>query len=836
MELNKIKKLPNLCLVVFIALISVSFNLYSADSADIEQRARALLSQMTLEEKIDYIGGYKDFYIRPIERLGIPQITMSDGPVGCRTYGKTTAYPASIGLAASWNRDLAEQFGKSIGRDSRARGVHILLMPGVNIYRSPLCGRNFEYLGEDPYLAGNIAASVIKGVQSQQVIATVKHYACNNQEYDRHNVSSDVDERTLHEIYLPAFKYAVREGKVCAVMNSYNLINGIHASQHNYLNNEILKGKWGFDGILMSDWTSTYDAVGAANGGLDLEMPSGKFMNRANLIPAIQAGKVSVATIDDKVFRILKTLIKMGFFDRPQKDETIPLDDPASDKMALQMAREGIVLLRNEGNILPLNSDKIRSIAVLGANAGASDNVYGGGGSSCTASFHVVSAADAVKNVSGGKFEVLTAPQKTVEVKDFNFDDFEIVGGGLDCKIYAYKDEYREKEPVGVSPLAERRHRRVSFSAREKNLDADVNTFTALWSGTIRPKKTGVYRLAADIKGRLRYVLMNDEPIFQVSGGQKNTDMYLEKNKKYSLRFYFAYSSKKNDWVMRLGCNFVADFDSYANVELMKKSDAVVICTGFNSATEHEGGDRAYELPMLEEMLIKRAAQVNKNTIVVLTAGGSVATKSWIDGVNVLIHNWYPGQNGTVALAEIIFGKTNPSGKLPITFEKQLQDLPSYNSYHDPDGDKRVQYTEGIFVGYRGFEKTHTKPLFPFGYGLSYTKFEYSNVNITPVGDKFEVTCDVRNAGAMAGAEVVQCYISDVRCSVERPAKELKGFEKVFLAPGETKTVEFAVGKDLLAFYDVRTHQWTTEPGEFKVLLGSSSQDIRLQSRFELRE
>jgi beta-glucosidase len=834
MELNRIKKLIGLCLIT---LISAAVNLCGADvnAADIEQRAKSLLSQMTLEEKIDYIGGYKDFYIRGIERLGIPQVVMADGPAGCRNYGKTTAYPAAIGLAASWNRDLANQFGKAIGRDCRARGVHVLLMPGVNIYRSPLCGRNFEYMGEDPYLAGNMAVPVIKGVQSQNVIATVKHYAGNNQEYDRHNISSDIDERTLHEIYLPAFKYAVQEGKVCAVMNSYNLINGIHASQHNYLNNEILKGLWGFDGILMSDWVSTYDAIGAANGGLDLEMPSGKYMNRENLIPAIEAGKVSVATIDDKVLRILKTLIKMGFFDRPQKDETIPLDDPSSAKAALQMAREGIVLLKNDNNVLPLNRDEVKSIAVFGANANMKNNVHGGGGSSYTTPFHIVNAVDAVKAISGGKFEVLAGDDKTVKTKVFNFDDFEITGGGLDCKIYAYKDEYREKEPASVEPAAKRKHSKISFSAKEKNFDADVNDFTALWAGTIKPKKTGVYRLNTDVKGRLRYVLLNDEPVFRAAGGQKNINLYLEKGKKYAIQFYFAFSSPKNDWVIRLGLDFVADFDSYANVEAMKKADAVVICTGFNSDTEYEGGDRAYELPLLEEMLIKRASQVNKNTIVALTAGGSVATKGWIDNVNVLIHNWYPGQNGATALAEIIFGQTNPSGKLPMTFEKQLADSPTFNSYHDSDGDKHVKYTEGIFVGYRGFEKTNTKPLFPFGYGLSYTKFEYSNMKITSAGDKTEVSCDIKNAGGMAGAEVVQLYISDVKCSVERPVKELKGFEKVLLAPGETKTVKFNIGKDAFSFYYAEKHQWKAEPGEFKVLLGSSSADIRLQDKFEFK-
>jgi beta-glucosidase len=683
-------------IAVLFGIILMTFNSYAKnnESAAAEEKAKALLGQMTLEEKIDYIGGYNQFYIRPMEKLGIPEIKMSDGPVGCRTYGKTTSYPATIGLAAAWDRQLANQFGASIGKDARARGVHFLLMPGVNIYRSPLCGRNFEYMGEDPYLVSETAVSVIKGVQSQQVAATVKHYMGNNQEFDRHNTSSDIDERTMQEIYLPAFKHAVQDGKVCAVMCSYNLINGVHASQNDYLINKILKGQWGFDGFEMSDWGSTYDGVAAANGGLDIEMPDGKFMNKETLLPAIKDGKVSVATIDDKVLRILTTLIKMGFFDRPQLDASIPQDNPQSVKVALQMAREGIVLLKNNENILPLNREKVKSIVVIGENA-VNENAHGGGGSSYTETFHVTSAVEAMKNLSEGKFEVVN-----FEIKDVN---------------------------------------------------------------VIEP----------------------------------------------------------------------------ANIEAIKKADAVLVCVGFNNSTEHEGGDRSYELPMQQEMLIKKAAELNKNTIVALTAGGSVATKGWIDNVNVLIHNWYPGQNGTVALAEIIFGQTNPSGKLPITFEKQLEDMPTFNSYHDADGDKHVKYTEGIFVGYRGFEKAKTKPLFCFGYGLSYTKFEYSNLKITPAsmaGDKnVTVTLSVKNVGKVAGAEVVQLYISDVKCSVERPVKELKGFEKVFLKPGETKTVNFNIDKDKLSFYNAERHQWIAEPGEFKVLAGSSLEDIRLQEKFELQ-
>jgi beta-glucosidase len=498
----------------------------------------------------------------------------------------------------------------------------------------------------------------------------------------------------MQEIYFPAFKHAVQDAKVCSVMCSYNLVNGVHASQNDYLLNKVLKEQWGFKGFVMSDWGSTYDGVAAANGGLDIEMPNGKFMNKETLLPAIKSGQVKEATIDDKVLRILTTLIEMGFFDRPQKDESIPLDNPESAKVALQMAREGIVLLKNNNNVLPLNRDKVKSIVVIGDDAN-NGNAHGGGGSSYTDTFHVISALEAMKNLSQGKFEV------------------------------------------------------INFAV------TDVNAI---------------------------------EP---------------------------------------------------ANIEALKKADAVVICAGFDNSTEHEGGDRAYELPHNQEMLINKAAELNKNTIVSLTSGGGVATKNWIDNVNVLIQNWYPGQNGTTALAEIIFGLTNPSGKLPITFEKQLEDIPAFNSYHDSDNDKHIKYEEGIFVGYRGFEKSNKNPLFCFGHGLSYTKFEYSNLKISPASinsDKtLQVSLNVKNTGQMAGAEIVQLYINDVNCSVERPAKELKGFEKLFLSPGETKSISFVVDKDKLSFYSTQKHQWITEPGKFQVLIGSSSQDIKLKDSFELK-
>ena len=351
--------------IVLLSFVQCVIAQSTPSKVEVEKRVDSILSKMTLAEKIEIIGGINDFYTRPIPRLGIPSLRMSDGPLGVHDYGLTTAYPAGIALAASWDTDLAERFGAAMGKDARARGVHFILAPGMNIYRAPMNGRNFEYFGEDPFLASRIAVPVIKGIQSQRVIATAKHFAGNNSEFARTTLSSDIDERTLREIYLPAFEASVREAKVGAVMDAYNLVNGVYMTQNNHLNNEILKKEWGFDGILMSDWGATHDGVAAANGGLDLEMPSPSFMNNDTLLPALKEGKISEATLDDKVRRILRKAIEFGFFDQPQTDTDIPSYSQEGRQVALEEARGSMVLLKNSGNLLPLNESKLKTIAVL---------------------------------------------------------------------------------------------------------------------------------------------------------------------------------------------------------------------------------------------------------------------------------------------------------------------------------------------------------------------------------------------------------------------------------------------------------------------------------------
>src|SRR5580692_911326 len=389
-----------LLLAFFICLVSSQAQ---TSSADVDARVDSLLKKLTLDEKIDLIGGVGDFYIRAKEKIGLPRLKMADGPVGVRNYGPSTVF-GGIGLAATWDPALAQRIGTVIGEDARARGVHFMLGPGVNIYRAPLNGRNFEYFGEDPFLAERIAVAYINGMQSQRVSATIKHFMGNNSEFDRHNSDSIIDERTMREIYLPVFEAAVKEAHVGAIMDSYNLTNGIHMSQNGYLNNEIAKKEWRFTGIMMSDWDSVYDGVAAANGGLDLEMPSGKFMNRAALLPAVQAGKVSEATIDDKIRRILRIAIQFGWLDRDQTDLSISKLNPEGRQVTLEAARAGMVLLKNDGNLLPLEKGKIRSIAVIGPDAYPAQP--GGGGSAEAKPFTPVSYLEGIANYLAGGVKV----------------------------------------------------------------------------------------------------------------------------------------------------------------------------------------------------------------------------------------------------------------------------------------------------------------------------------------------------------------------------------------------------------------------------------------------
>ncbi len=667
-------------------------------SSQAKQRAAELVSRMTLEEKCTLIHGvkgdgeYEDgFHILPIPRLGIPAIRMADGPQGVRNKTRSTYYPCGLSLAASWNRDVAGKVGEGIGLDARARGVAIMLCPGVNIYRTALCGRNFEYYGEDPYLASETSLHYIKGIQSKGVMATVKHFALNNQEYDRHGISSNADERTLQEIYFPAFKKAIKQGDVACVMTSYNAVNGTHASESPWLIKDNLRA-WGFEGIVMSDWTSTYSAIGCFGSGLDLEMPRGYVMNYENARKLLDSGVIQESWIDEKCQHILQTVIAYGFLDNPVKDERIPEDCDISRANALKAALEGPVLLKNSG-VLPLKASS-KNIIVLGPDA---DIVPYGGGSG---------AMDPIE--------------------------------GRNITLYA-----------GLSKLGK------------------------------------------------------------------------------------GYKVELMDW-------------KAPDYEKISKAGAVVVAAGFNYDTEGENFDRPYALPQEQNGLLCAVADANPNTIAVVYSGGEVDVNPWIGKVGALVMAWYSGQEGGTALASILSGKVSPSGRLPFTFWGSLEANPAYPNYviSKPYGERTakrysqypfIEYSEGIYLGYRGMAHFGVQPMFPLGYGLTYTDFVYSNLSVKNIQEGIEVSFTVSNQGKMEASEVAQVYISALDAKIPKSDLELKGFEKVSVGPGKTRQVTVLLPASVFSHYDVSSHSWVHDAGTYRICVGASALDVRLSEEIAVK-
>ncbi|HYM79123.1 MAG TPA: glycoside hydrolase family 3 C-terminal domain-containing protein [Candidatus Dormibacteraeota bacterium] len=804
-------------------------------AADVETRVDSILSKMTLQEKIEIIGGTKDFYTRPIPRLGIPSLRMSDGPMGVHDYGLTTAYPAGIALAASWDVDLAEHFGTAMGKDARARGVHFILGPGMNIYRAPMNGRNFEYFGEDPFLASKMAVSVINGIQGQRVIATAKHFAGNNSEFARMTLSSGIDERTLREIYLPAFEASVKDAHVGAVMDAYNLVNGTYMTQNSYLNNEILKKDWGFDGIVMSDWGATHDGLAAANGGLDLEMPAPTFMNRDALLPAIDAGKMPVAILDDKVRRILRKAIEFGFLDQPQTDTSIPSYNQEGRQVALEIARGSMVLLKNTGNLLPLDESKVKTIAVLGPDAYPA--VVGGGGSSETRPFNAVSYLEGISNRMGTKAKVLYAVDVPVLDEVFENSEFVTAPGGES----GLNGEYFSNEELKGPPALARTDKHVHFDWGEGSFapGEPVDHFSIRWTGYFVPKESGDYKFFTSADDGVRLYVGDEIAIDDWQPHSQTLDTaarHLEAGRAYKIRL--EYFESVGSAIVGFGVTRAEAFIGRETKALAAKADAVVVCVGFDDKTEGEGFDRPFQLPGGQDELIRQIGTVNKNVIVVLTTGGNVDMTRWVENVPAILQAWYPGQEGGTGLAQILFGDFSPSGKLPASFERRWEDDPAFHSYYPKPGESRVDYSEGVFVGYRHFDRSEAKPLFAFGYGLSYTTFAYSKLSVTPqtgnLNEPVSVSFYVKNTGHREGAEVAELYVGDSHSSVPRPIKELKAFAKVNLKPGESRHITLTLNRRAFSFYDVQKKGWSAEPGDFSILVGGSSANIRLQGKFTL--
>ena len=839
---------------VFVLLSFLTFNSISTfsqtsapTSTEVERRVNSLLSQLTLEEKIDFLGGVDFFFVRGISRIGFPKLKMADGPIGVRNYGPATVMAAGIGLAATWNEGLAERVGREIARDARAKGVHFLLGPGVNIYRAPQNGRNFEYFGEDPFLASRVAVGYIKGVQSQGVSATVKHFMGNNSEFDRHKTDTIVDERTMREIYLPAFEAAVKEAQVGAIMDSYNLTNGVHLTQNGYLNTDVAKNEWGFRGIMMSDWSSTYDGVAAANGGLDLEMPSGAYLNRETLLPAIKQGKVSIATIDDKVRRILRTAIQFGWLDREQTDFSIPRFNQQGRVTALQAASEAMVLLKNDRNLLPLSKSRIKSLAIIGP--GAYPAVPVGGGSGQAEPFVATSYLEGLSNyleTSAQVFYDRGLPSFSDLADATNFLTAETGGQpGL-------RAEYFSKADLVGTPVLTRHENHVNFgppalAVASQSSRLPENILSSRWTGYYAAPSAGSYDIFVQSTGEdggYHRLYLDDKPILDNWATAKALTGYVTLPLDTKPHKLVLEQHGRSQW---LGGKFrfgIVPHRGLVREEAKKiaaKADVVVVAAGFDPATESEGADRTFELPPGQDELIREIVAANKNTIVVMTSGGSVDTTGWLDRVPAFVQAWYPGQEGGAALAALLFGDVNPSGRLPITFERRWQDNPVHDNYYPNPGSDRVVYKEGVFIGYRGYEKNNTKPLFPFGFGLSYTTFKYSNLTIRPVSiaggkddPRYEVSFDVTNTGTREGAEVAQLYVGDSSAKVPRPAKELKGFWKGRLQPGKTERVTIPLKARSFSYYDVNGKRWRADPGDYDVLVGRSSDQIELRGKITL--
>lgn len=799
-----------------------------------------LISQMTFDEKISMLAGAGLWHTVRIPRLNVPTFKVIDGPNGGRgalgTMGPSSACtPVGIALGATWNIELVGKIGELLGCEVKSKSAHILLGPTVNIHRSPIAGRNFECFSEDPYLSGEIASAYIKGLQSQGVGACIKHFACNDQEFERMSISSEVEERPLREIYLEPFRKAIQRAKPWAVMSAYNRVRGVYASENDYLLKTILKGEWGFDGIVISDWYGTYTERVPA-GGLDLEMPGpARSMSARNVANALEDDSLTEAALDDKIKRLMRTIEKAGLLANPALLPERADDQPEHRTLIRTAAQEAIVLLKNEQDILPLKD--VKSIAVIGENARWAQIM--GGGSSMVVPHYIVSPLDGIRSRAGEAVRVGYAPgcfvHRTLPAPDADTLSTEHGERGIFFEVFNNLD-------FSGAPAFSQVNEHVQFGwFGECMPNVDQTRFAVRLSGFFTPKESGTHTFGFGTVGRGRFYIDGQEAIDNWTApapyGQKTIERQMTAGQRYAIKIEYVWEGNPLWRSMSLSHLPPQTADlSEAALELAKSSDVVILIAGLTPEWEAEGFDRVdMKLPGEQNALIEKVVAANPNTIVVLNCG-SPLEMPWLDQVPAVVQLWYDSQEQGNALADILFGDANPSGKLPTTFPKRLQDNPTYINFPGEQG--KVHYGEGLFVGYRYYDKKDVEPLFPFGFGLSYTAFEYSNLRLPneafDIPDGFSLSLDVKNIGKRAGQEVVQVYVRDVSSSLVRPEKELKAFVKVALDPGQTKTVSLQLDQEAFWFYDPARGGWVTEPGEFEILVGASSRDIRLRGMVKL--
>ena len=863
--------------IISISLVLLSVGTFSAtfaqtnQSADIpavkaqdtkgtpDGRADQMLKQMTTEEKISLVGG-TGFTTHTIARLGIPEFSMTDGPQGVRGGAQSApacAFPCGAALAATWDVDLAMAYGKAMGLEGRARGTHFQLGPGLNICRVPVNGRNFEYFGEDPVLASLMALNWVKGCTAEGVVPTIKHFAANNQEWNRNSADSQVDERTMNEIYLPAFKLAAQEGGNVAVMCSYNRLNGSYASNNDWLLNQMLKRNWGFQGLVMSDWGASHQTSDLAK-GLDLEMPNSANFSKTKVEAALADGTVKMSDLDNAAHRILRTAFAEGWLDAgwQQKNSALPMDSADSAKAALDIALSSIVLLKNDRDTLPLNRAKVKTLFVVGPNATAPDgqapaNVGGGGSGAVPLLPSRFAEADYLKGIikaAGDKVKVIYAPMpgdNDPNVFDV-FANARTADGqpGLTLNV----EVTGQGDPVQIS-VSVQTNINVTWQSGQLPFGVPTNrdaTFT--WSGLLAPPQDGDWELR-----------VAGSPTITVDG-KALTDLngaviHLQKSKPSSITI--RAQAQANPPARGRGgrgggggrggrgggggnqIRVALTLPAIPDLADAKTADAAIVCVGLNRNVESEGRDRPFDLPGLQQYLISAVSAANPHTVVINNIGAGVGMAAWADKTASILQAWYLGQEGGLAVGQVLFGDFNPCGRLCSTFDRTFEDNPAFAYYPGtfPQGAAYPvePYTEGIFYGYRGYDKAGKAPLYPFGYGLSYTTFELSGLKVTKAGQNVTATLSVKNSGRRDGAEVVQIYVGESGAVVPRPLRELKGFSKVTLKAGETKKVEISLPASAFAYWSPDKKDWTTDSGKsFTIEAGLSERDLKLKGTITL--
>jgi beta-glucosidase len=800
----------------------------------------SLLHQMTLEEKVRMLFGGEQpgvSQLPGVSRLGIPAMLPSDGPRGMSA-AEGTAFPSGIGLASSWDPSLFRVTGQVIGQESRAAGRTMVFAPALNIERDPLNGRFFEYLTEDPYLNGRLAASMVRGIQGERVAACVKHFVANNREWNRDWYMSNVDERTLEEIYLPGFEAAVKQGGAWAVMTAANGVNGKLACQNPWLLNTTLKEAWGFDGLVLTDYNHARGTEKAALAGLDVSMPWGDWKTESfgkPLFDDVIVGKIPLSLIDDKVRRILRVMQRVGLLDGIDPHTGGSVDTPEHQAVARRAAEESLVLLKNDAHILPLNAKLLKHIIILGPNANRRLCDGGFGGSSGVRPPYEITVLEGLKKRLGAeRVEYLSIDEGgDFETIDKRFLKTKSGNSGVDAKYFNDGTE---------TPVLERTEFSIDANWEMRSPDPTVvhsDNFGARYEAVLTPPKSGYYTIR--LSGQNSATLdLNGQPLLtnHAPGGfhSASVEVYLDAGVSYPLRV--TYHAEVGDAALHLEWSLPrtpAQLDAEVRdvSPKLQNADAVIFVGGWNHGLDTEGLDRQnMDFPKGQEELIRRVANANPNTIVVLMHGSPFTVSGWIESVPAVLDAWYPGMEGGNAIAEALVGDINPAGKLTFSWPKQLKDSPTY-SIGTADKDN-VNYKEGIFVGYRYFDTRDIAPQFPFGYGLSYSDFTYSGLTAVLSPKGVHISLSVKNVSARFGAQVVQLYVAPSKSTAPRPIHELRGFQRLTLNPGERVQVSFDLDATSFRHWDTDTHAWRNDSGDYIIQAGDSSRNLPLQTHVSI--